>query len=282
MVEVAMKKLQRAHFDTVVASLSSTMSALQCDLQDKANECEVLLHTKSRLSKALEASDFLYEKKALECERLQKKLQMVTSYVELRHGHGEEQRSYACKEKIDVIDQSEKDETKEQEVTFPLTHSILHHQGKMIGLGVPKKTTMERNAKKKQSPSKKKQIGSPSKRRDPRTDNRTCLTLLVCVDDAVSEDDDSSRDDDSDYGGGLPLDSTSSGPRQAHFFSVLRERDDAKESVNALRRELLHAHQQLLDVKAKLRRSNALRELAYEKDTSTEEVCKKHDSLIVC
>jgi hypothetical protein len=61
---------------------------------------------------------------------------------------------------------------------------------------------------------------------------------------------------------------SSSGPRQAHFYHVIMERDMAQQTVKKLNRELRHTRSRVRDLKAKLERSKALNELSVREPKS--------------
>jgi len=256
-----------------VTSLSVAMKELHTELRDKTGECEAMYETASALSRALQESERLLTEKTAECERLQMKLQMVTFREvdddprTMRHDYDYAYgftNNNATTHVRDAVEEAEELLAAQEQQRALLSSSEKHSQAAAT--------------QRKKKPAGKSTVISTTAaatthhlvdldevvdERAPSSSSASATTTPlgpVCVDDG--EDDDDSSSSSSTGGGGGVLDS---GPRQAHFYQVIQERDKALQSVKKLSREVKHARAKNKELKSKLERSTTLNELAYFK-----------------
>lgn len=220
-----------------IKTLSVALTDVHGQLQDKTTECEALLATVAALSEALKESDRLLETKSLECERLELKLQMVT-FVERGELPDPPGASDDIREDVDndelpltAADGPPKPEsTPKAKVTpVPPPKTSTESSGNRITPGS--------SARPKKLVEKKSPVEPPAG--------------------PVSVDEDPDDDATSVVGGG---------PRQAHFYKVIAERDKALSSVKKLTKELKHAKAKVKELKGRVDRSTALVEISYDED----------------
>ena len=228
-------------------SLTVALTEVDVQLQEKTTECEALLATVSALSAALKESDQRFEEKALECEKLEMKLQMVTF---LERGDialvpprlpGTTPSEQA--EQSPAEDESKKETSKKKAaVTKKTTATAL--KGKSVR---PKKPV---------SPEVDKKVTQVTVDAPPSGPVSVDTPPLgpVSVDDEHVD----ATDDDGYVG---------SGPRQAHFYKVIAERDKALSTVKKLTKELKHSKAKVKDLKSRVEKSTALVEISYDDES---------------
>lgn len=229
-------------YELTVASLTQALTELQQELRDRTSENEALLATASSLSNSLQQSDRLLQEKSLECERLALKLQMVT-FVER---NDESSRSLLDDSHQDFDTFSTDDLTNEETVRS------------LADLDDDESVSTTRSAdstslSKKQS--KKKKSKNPGRQQEGSSTVNTAKSKPSSV--PLPKSSPVSVDDFLDES------APEIGPRQAHFYNVMLERDRALYAAKKLKKELKESKQKVRELKGKLDRSNLLVEISY-------------------
>jgi hypothetical protein len=230
-------------YEKTVESLTQALTELHMELRYRTSENEALLATASSLSEALKESDRTAQEKSLECERLQLKLQMVTfierndeSYKSLDlSDHDPDRLHHSWSGEIELNE------------TIPFTDT-----GKVEPSGVPNKS----KARKKKSHTDEdralsgKAQTSPHLCLAPASEKNHIPTTKIPYTGPVSVDD-------------FDESSPEIGPRQAHFYNVMLERDRALSAAKKLKKELTYCKGKVKELQAKLDKSTLLVELSY-------------------
>lgn len=224
------------------------------ELRYRTSENEALLATASSLSDALQESDRLLQDKSLECERLKLKLQMVT-FVE--------RNDESC---TSLLDGSDHDPDGVRHGFWTSSEEIELNDSIQSAdlLGKVESSTATNTSTLSNKPKKKKSTGTTHKERPGQT---------------VEEPSSKSTDTDKNHGAAVRVhysgpvsvddfdeDSPEIGPRQAHFYNVLLERDKALSSAKKLKKELSHAKGKVKELQAKLDKSKLLVEISYRQE----------------
>lgn len=279
-------------YEKTIGSFAAAMTELHTELRDKTVECEALYETARSLSHALRESDDLLQEKTLECERLLLKLQMVT-FVEL--SDEPDHLSFLEEQYYEQRQEDEEVYTIPKRPAAILDHVSLKHGGKKATSSKqPKPEAMqERKSGVKKEPkgkraneldvvservvhfdtmdeanSKDASVGSAVSALRWSSSNSAASRGAaaagpVCVDDCEEAECEAVHEPTKTTEVGAKL---SVGPRQAHFYHVILERDMAVQTNRKLTRELKYTRTKVRDLKAKLDRSTTLVELSYDED----------------
>lgn len=239
-----------------VQSLSIAMKELHTELRDKTAECEAMYETANAISAALQESERLLNEKTLECERLAMKLQMVT-FREVDDDpttmFNDEDQPSSTTTGRDVVEEAEEMLARSQEQATEAAAAAAKGEAKEGRAGTDKKDK------------KLKPAITSSKLND--------VPGAVPIDEDVMPLKPQGR---ATHPGPVSVDSfgdektksvvDSAGPRQAHFYQIIHERDKALQTVKKLSKEIKYARAKNKELKSKLERSTALNKLAYFKD----------------
>lgn len=280
-------------YEKTIATFAAAMTELHADLRDKTTECEALYETAHNLSNALQESDSMLQEKTLECERLQLKLQMVTfaeptddpplsfleeQYYEERESSLDEEEDFAIPRRpAAILDHlpAKHGGTKKNSIGKPKPENKIVTKGKKKNK--PDFTTervdvdfLEELATKDYATSivNARTVSAPSA---PKFAEKKSAGP-VCVDDvneigelsgeAIKEKEEAAA-------------AFFAGPRQAHFYHIILERDMAVQTAKKLTRELKFSRSKVRELKSKLDRSTTLVELSY-KDGKQQEPRKQN------
>jgi hypothetical protein len=235
-------------YENTVTSLTQALTELHMELRYRTSENEALLATASSLSDSLQESDRLLQDKSLECEQLKLKLQMVT-FVERKD-----------ESLTSLLDGSDHDHPDVLHDSW--TSEIEPHESIPAELGKAESV----NATMSNKPRKKKSSSST-------TNKESLPTSSEKPSKSVNEDDSNNKNHSAvvrvHSSGPVSVDdfdenSPDIGPRQAHFYNVMLERDKALSSAKKLKKELGYAKGKVKELQAKLDKSNLLVEISYE------------------
>lgn len=259
---------QQEYYEQTIGSFAVALTELQMELRGKTDECEALYETARNLSFALQESDRLLQAKTLEQERLLLKLQMVT-FVEQPDEEDEDAALSVLEEAL--YDKQQYNQNKPQDYVIPQRPAaILDEIAVKCGGTKAVAILSTGTAPLSSSMSQKDAAAGP-----------------VCVDDleenasAAGDDFEQSlpllkaRPDDTPASPSSSSSSSSNGPRQAHFYHVILERDMALQTNKKMARELKYSRAKIRDLKAKLEKSTTLVELSYVVEAPTVESGKK-------
>lgn len=267
-------------YEKTMGSFAAAMTELHTELRDKTVECEALYETARNLSNALQESDSLLQERTLECERLMLKMQMVT-FVEL----SDEPDPLTFYEEFECLEP--KDEVDDHAIPRRPAAMLVDITGKIGGKKSLMAKPMPESEKKERKVNNLKISKKPTKNahscdNDAVVDDRA--VRLATIDEthesssterlgaagpvSVDEFEDGICDDEDVDEVTATVDANakfSSGPRQAHFYDVILERDTAVQTNRKLTRELRYTRAKVKDLKSRLERSTALVQLSYNK-----------------
>jgi hypothetical protein len=237
-------------YENTVTSLTQALTELHMELRYRTSENEALLATASSLSDSLKESDRLLQDKSLECEHLQLKLQMVTfierndeSLTSLLDGSDHDPDVLHDSWTSEIEESIPADMGKAESSTANATMSNKPRKKKSSS----STTNKENLSTSSEKPSKSVNAASGS---DSNKKNHSAVVKVSSMGPVSVDDFDESSPD--------------IGPRQAHFYNVMLERDKALSSAKKLKKELSYAKGKAKELQAKLDKSNLLVEISYE------------------
>lgn len=229
-------------YERTIASLTQALTELQRELRDRTAENEALLATASSLSDSLQQSDQLLQDKSLECEQLSFKLQMVT-FVERKDVSGRSLLDSNDQE----LDADLTNETGRSLVDLNDEDSVGSHS--TSGAASSSSNTKSTHKKKSKHRVRHQEGKNHDKDRDT-TKTPSSATPSISLSGPVSVDD-------------FDESSPEIGPRQAHFYNIMLERDRALNAAKKFKKELKESKHKVKELQGKLDRSNLLVEISY-------------------